>query len=62
MDEMKKLIIDGQEFEVVDAAGRQRITDLENTVPSGGGLSFTEKNLILQLFEKAAYSCYYADR
>lgn len=56
MDEMKKLIIDGQEFEVVDAAGRQRITVLENTAPSGGGLSITEKNLILQLFGKAAYS------
>ena len=56
MDEMKKLIIDGQEFEVVDAAGRQRITVLENTTPSGGGLSITEKNLILQLFNKAAYA------
>ena len=56
MDEMKKLIIDGQEFEVVDAAGRQRITVLENTAPSGGGLSITEKNLILQLFNKAAYA------
>ena len=55
-EEMKKLIIDGQEFEVVDAAGRQRITVLENTTPSGGGLSITEKNLILQLFGKAAYS------
>lgn len=56
MDEMKKLIIDGQEFEVVDAAGRDRITVLENTTPSGGGLSITEKNLILQLFDKAAYA------
>lgn len=56
MDEMKKLIIDGQEFEIVDAAGRDRITVLENTTPSGGGLSITEKNLILQLFNKAAYA------
>ena len=55
-EEMKKLVIDGTEFEVVDAAGRQRITVLENTTPSGGGLSITEKNLILQLFNKAAYS------
>lgn len=55
-EEMKKLVIDGTEFEVVDAAGRQRITVLENTTPSGGGLSITEKNLILQLFGKAAYS------
>ena len=54
-EEMKRLIIDGQEFEVVDAAGRQRITVLENTTPSGGGLSLTEKHLILQLFGKSAY-------
>lgn len=55
-EEMKKLVIDGQEFEVVDAAGRQRITVLENSGGSGGsGLSITEKNLILQLFGKALY-------
>lgn len=57
-EEMKKLVIDGTEFEVVDAAGRQRITALENSGggSGGSGLSITEKNLILQLFGKAAYS------
>lgn len=55
--EMKKLIIGGTEYEIVDDAGRTRITALEQGGGgSGTGLSQTEKNLLLTLFEKAAYA------
>lgn len=52
--EMKKLIIGGTEYEIVDDAGRTRITALEQG--GGTGLTQTEKNLLLTLFEKAAYA------
>lgn len=55
--EMKKLIIGGTEYEIVDDAGRTRITALEQGGGgSGSGLTQTEKNYILALFEKAAYA------
>lgn len=55
--EMKKLIIGGTEYEIVDDAGRTRITALEQGGGgSGTGLTQTEKNLLLSLFEKAAYA------
>lgn len=56
-EEMKKLIIDNQEFEVVDAAGRERITALENSAPSGGsGFTPVEKNMLRQLFGYTTYN------
>lgn len=55
-EEMKKLVIGEDEFEIVDENARQRIIALEEGTVVGGGLSSIEKSLILQLFEKAAYS------
>lgn len=55
--EMKKLIIGGTEYEIVDESGRSRISALEQGGGgSGTGLTQTEKNLLLTLFEKAAYA------
>ena len=62
--EMKKLIIGGTEYEIVDEASRQNISGHETRITAleqGGGesetgLSQEEKNLILTLFEKAAYA------
>lgn len=54
--EMKKLIIGSTEYEIVDDAGRTRITALEQGAVIGGGLSQLEKDYLLELFEKAAYA------
>ncbi len=54
--EMKKLIIGGTEYEIVDESGRTRISALEQGTVIGGGLSQLEKDYLLELFEKAAYA------
>lgn len=54
--EMKKLIIGGTEYEIVDESGRTRISALEQGTIIGGGLSQIEKDYLLELFEKAAYA------
>lgn len=62
--EMKKLIIGGTEYEIVDETSRQNISGHETRITAleqdGGesetGLTQAEKNYILALFEKATYS------